>query len=334
MNRPYRSLPLSRRPRPSGFSLTELILGSALAAMAISLLLYLMVSLLQDNQSEQARGNVDDDLRRALDFIANDLREATYIYTGEQLERDRQSTPRIAGLNTYLPNFGAGVRPILAFWKVENLPYESGNTFPANCATAFVNNQPAIDECNKVKVERRAYTLVVYTQSTDRSGGWRGESRIERYQLRKFSDLSTLTVSPGYVDPVARSTFATWPFSVDSRNLQTGTMSATREPLVDFVARPAAGQSIACPFARTNNSLDYVATPLDASNPPDRIPDDAGSFFACVRDPRGGQSFNQDAIVFLRGNVRGRPGVTKDVFLDTLQTRAIGRGVIGKTVLD
>jgi hypothetical protein len=322
-----------RNPSPSsGFSLTELLLGSVLASIAISLLLYIMVSLLQDNQSEQARGQVDDDLRRALDFIATDLREATYIYTGEQLERDRQATPRIAGLTTYLPNFGANVRPILAFWKVENLPYESANPFPANCATAFANNQPAIDECNKVKVERRAYTLVIYTQSTAASTSWQGESRIERYQLRKFSNLSTLVLSPGYIDPVSQSTFANWPFSPDNRNLQTGTMTATREILVDFVARPSVAQSISCPPNRTNGNLDYVATPLDANNPPDLIPDNAGTFFACVRDPRGGQSFNQDAIVFLRGNVKGRPGVTRDSFLDTLQTRAIGRGVIGKTV--
>jgi hypothetical protein len=312
---------------------TELLLGSALSCIAISLLLFLMVSLLQDDRTEQARRTVEDDLRRALDYIANDLREATYIYTGEQLESSRQTSPNIASVATYLPDFGTNVRPILAFWKVENLPYDTTDPFPANCATAFVGRQTLIDECNKVKVERRAYTLVVYTQSTGTSGGWQGESRIERYQLRKYSNLSSLALSPGYVDPIAQSTFTIWPFNASGTNLQSGTLSTTRETLVDFVARPTLSGNLECPSTTTNSVLDYISTPLDG-NDPDRRPDNAATFFACVRNPRGGQSLNQDVIVFLRGNVKGVSGVTGDDLLDTLQARVIGRGVVGKSVSD
>jgi hypothetical protein len=346
-----RKLPKSR---PSGFSVTELLIGSVLGAMAVSGLLFLMVNLLQENQQEQAKGSVEDDMRRALDYIANDLREAVYIYTGEQLEGQRQPAPNvIAGLTTYLPNFGTGVRPILAFWKVENLPYNGTGSFPAgnvgdNCATLFAGNQAQINQCEtvrRVRVERRTYTLVVYTQSTVNPGNiWQGESRIERHQLRKYSSLSNLTISPGYVDPVSESTFARWPFNANNANLQTGTITTTSETLVDFVARPAAAQlttttpqrPISCPSTITSGALEYIATPRDASNPADYAPDNAGTFFACVRNPRGGESFNQDVIVYLRGNVKGKPSPnpTRDQFLDTLQTRVISRGVVGKAVTD
>lgn len=336
--------------RSEGFSVSELLIGSIIAGMAITGLLVLMVNLLQDNQREQASGGVEDDMRRALDYIVRDLQEAVYVYTGDQLESERQPTPNnILGLNQYLPNFGTGVRPILAFWKVENLPYDSSSSLPANCATAFAGNQPMIDECNKVKVERRTYTLVVYTQSTNASGGWQGESRIERYQLRKYSSLATLAITPGYVDPIAQSNFERWPFNGSNANLQTGTLTTTRETLVDFVAAPTRAQTrpntnppqpIECPNTMTTPSvLDYISTPLDSSDT-NLAPDNAGTFFACVRNPRG-QSANQDVILHLRGNVWGKPGVNDDnatlrekSAINTLQARVISRGVVGKAVSD
>jgi Tfp pilus assembly protein PilW len=115
-----------RKSRSDGFSVSELLIGSVIAGMAVTGLLVLMVNLLQNNQREQASGSVEDDMRRALDYITRDLQEAVYIYTGEQLERNRPDplvTSPIQGLTQYLPNFGTGVRPILAFWKVENLPF-------------------------------------------------------------------------------------------------------------------------------------------------------------------------------------------------------------------
>jgi hypothetical protein len=348
-----------RKSLISGFSITELLIGSVLGAMAVSGLLFLMVNLLQENQQEQAKSSVEDDMRRALDYIANDLREAVYVYTGEQLEGQRQPSPNIiAGLTTYLPDFGTGVRPILAFWKVENLPYGGTGSFPAgnvgdDCGVLFRGNQAQIDRCEavrRVRVERRTYTLVVYTQSTvNTDNRWQGESRIERYQLRKYSSLDTLAITPGYVDPVSESTFDRWPFSANNVDLRTGTMddddpNRKPQPLVDFVARPAAAQlttttpqrPISCPSTITGGALEYVATPRDASSPADFAPDNAGTFFACVRNPRGDQSFNQDVIVYLRGNVKGKPSPnpTRDQFLDTLQTRVISRGVVGKAVTD
>jgi hypothetical protein len=341
-----------RKSRSDGFSISELLIGSVIAGMAVTGLLVLMVNLLQDNQREQASGSVEDDMRRGLDYITRDLQEAVYVYTGDQLERNRPDplvTSPIQGLTQYLPNFGTGVRPILAFWKVENLPYDSSSSLPANCATAFSGNQLMIDECNKVKVERRTYTLVVYTQSTNASGGWQGESRIERYQLRKYSSLATLAITPGYIDPLSQSSFERWPFDASNTNLQTGALTATRETLVDFVAAPTRGQSrptnppqpIECPNTMTTPSaLDYISSPFDGSDS-NLAPDDSGTFFACVRNPRGGQSFNQDVIVYLRGNVWGKTGITDNneplrekSALNTLQTRVISRGVVGKAIND
>jgi hypothetical protein len=152
------------------------------------------------------------------------------------------------------------------------------------------------------------------------------------------------------VDPLSQSNFDRWPFNTSNTNLQTGTLSVTRETLVDFVAAPTRGQTrpntnppqaIECPNTMTTpNVLDYVSTPLDG-NDSNLAPDNTGTFFACVRNPRGGVSFNQDVIVYLRGNVWGKPGVNDDnatlrekSAINTLQARVISRGVVGKAVSD
>lgn len=58
--------------------------------------------------------------------------------------------------------------------------------------------------------------------------------------------------------------------------------------------------------------------------------------FACVRDSgiNTAEGFNQDVLLYLRGNAKGKSGVEKEEMLGMLQVQTISRGVVRKTVAD
>ncbi|MGK7877806.1 MAG: PilW family protein [Xenococcaceae cyanobacterium] len=306
-----------RRSKVAGFTLTELLATTVIATTIISSLMWLMIDMGKTNQLETAYNETQQDMKRALDYIADDLREAVFVYTGTQL-KDRPDD--LNGVKDNLPNFGNGVEPIIAFWKVERLPNPPSES---DCEALSSAKQ---EECKDLNIERRTYTLVVYLQSTANPNGiWTGKSRIERYELTKYSNVSTLTHNDGYVDPSKENkSFKRWPYDANSTNLQQGTPHNNTDVLVDFVDDPtndpSGGNLPTC-------SGDYERTPIDDTN--------SKSFFACVRVAEmAGQAFNQDIILFLRGNAQGKPGVTNDSFLSFVQTQVTNRGVIEKQVAD
>jgi prepilin-type N-terminal cleavage/methylation domain-containing protein len=308
----------SRKPKSAGFTLIELLIVTVIGSLVVSSLLVLMNTLLRTDQREYARTETQRDMKRALEYISGELRESVYVYDGEQLQ-DRPGL--FNGIRDNIPNFGADVSPILAFWKVAPIPEDELNNL--NCG-GFTGDRER--ECGDLKIERRAYSLVVYLQSTANSAIWQGESRILRYELPKYADVSTLTRTTGYVDPASQSSFRDWPYDSSNTNLQATRPTDTNNAvaLVDFVDAPgnAAGT---LPTCETN----YGRTPSDATN--------FQSFFACVRNPQVNQTddvFNQDVQVFLRGNAKGQPGVISNAYLPAIDARVISRGVVNKRVTD
>ncbi|MGK7872039.1 MAG: hypothetical protein AB4426_01600 [Xenococcaceae cyanobacterium] len=114
----------------------------------------------------------------------------------------------------------------------------------------------------------------------------------------------------------------TWPFK-DGVNLQSET---PEQPvggppvLVDFVDDPTSNADPDLPTCDTQ----YNRLHSDATN--------YKSFFACVRriNTDSGLGANQDIVLYLRGNAKGREVITDDSFLPTLRTRVTLRGVIDK----
>lgn len=335
--------------RVSGFSLTEILIGLVISSMLMTTLLYIMVDLMTSSQNDQARNATNEEMKQSLDYIAQELREATYVYTGEELEESRTiGNTTLQPVKKFLPDFGANTRPILAFWKVESVPYSGSNaTLPSSC-TGFTGTKVA--ECNTLRIEQRTYTLVVYVQSTNNTNNdWNGGSRIHRYQLRKYSNPTNLTQETGYIDPMLNSTFQQWPYNLKLKSAQISlptTSNSNYIPLTDFVASPTFANSTIttqddfnCPTVQNNDQFLYKPSPYGV--PPtgtntDYKPTNAKSFFACVRDASvtTNQGFNQDVLLFVRGNAKGKPGVDKDEMLGMLQVQAISRGVIRKTVAE
>ena len=70
---------LSRRI-PRGFTLIEVLVSMVVAGFVISGLMFLVVDLLRTDQRELTLEQTQQDMKRALDYISDDLREAVFVY--------------------------------------------------------------------------------------------------------------------------------------------------------------------------------------------------------------------------------------------------------------
>lgn len=318
-----------------GFTLVELLITMLLASGIIAGLMYLIVELLGTNQRESARAETERDMQNAIDYISNELREATYVYPGECLtgvgaKGDPDFCP---GLINHLPNnFTQDSVPIVAFWRNEQLPAAVRN----KCSQGQSPNDAAGDNANCST--GHAYTLIVYSLSEyNPNDTWQGKARITRYQLSQFS--STGTPTTGYTAPEQNATgipeFRAWPFTSsqsDAVNQQPGTPTNRADALVDFVDVSLEDET---------QFVDGAACPSDEYevSPPDALLDaegfnDVRSFYVCILQPpqNAASGANVEVLVHLRGNAYGKPGVLdENAYLNALETRVLSRVVIGKS---
>jgi Tfp pilus assembly protein PilV len=328
----YHFWKIFRQKKMAGISLTELLVTIVIGGIAITGLLAAMVELLQTDQYQAVREETQQEMQTALSFITEDLRESVYIYDGTQTRSD--GSPHY--VYDYLPNFATAGTPILAFWKAETLSSSQlsilDNMDCTTLATTPVNKQA---ECNNLKLKRRAYSLIVYLQSTESDPKWPGKSRILRYELPQYnnSDFANLTWSTGFVDPSAFNNFPIWPYDQNNNKLQNTLPLLEESPpevLVDFLDAPnnsdseVVSQVPDCPAddPNTQENPDYLRLPAEETS--------NNSFFACVRNIGNYLGKNQDIILYLRGNAYGKGGNTDESYLSTLQTSITLRGVIDK----
>lgn len=300
----------AQKSKVTGFTLIELLVAMVMAGVMISVLLYIVVELLKIDLREANRNETQAEMQLALDYITSDLREAVYVYDDP------------SKIKAYIPDFGTP-KPVIAFWR-PNLVDEKKLEKLGDCSTSFTTDEAKIAECETLLLRRNTYSLVVYLQSKNDSGSiWKGQSRIMRYELPKYKDITKLELSPGYVDPSRKDTsFKNWPKNGSGTKLQTSDPEKNKPSppvLIDFVDDPGNVDS-KVPGCDTPK---YKRIPATSSIEPNN------SFFTCVRPEEPG--FNQDIFVFLRGNAIGKQGVfTNKEFLPTLQTQVIVRGVIDK----
>lgn len=321
----------SKRRTKAGFTMTELLVSMIIAGVIISVLLSFVVDLVQTDRQEYVRAETQREMQTALDFMTNDLREAVYVY--DAIEQDRPTAPR---LSSFLPDFGANITPVLAFWKVERLPYDASGSLPATCT-------PTDTECNQVLIRRRAYSLVVYLHDKNPPNNtWKGRSRIRRYILRKYNNLPNVaSITPGYADPQERTSFKDWPVGDNRRTGNPALPTGGAPVLVDFVD-DANNANVNIPADDNSCRSSLLTSPLYAqipTNPPyRRVPLEQqtnNSFFVCVKTlsftgtGTEQETANQDVIIYLRGNPRGRLNNRAEP-LETLKTQAVARGVVNK----
>ncbi|MEM8611466.1 MAG: hypothetical protein AAGF93_05565 [Cyanobacteria bacterium P01_H01_bin.105] len=293
--------------------------------------MFLVVDLLRTDQRELTLEQTQQDMKRALDYISDDLREAVYVY----------STPtalvtNLAATGSALP---ADARPVLAFWKVKTLNDDSGDytklSTPgvANSRCQGLSGDP-LANCNALLIRHGYYELVIYYSTDDNTGNlWEGEARIKRYSLPEYSraaltEAGTALNRHDVFDATEPSPdFGAWvPNSA-------GTETANTDALVDFVANLAGGNA---PNCNAIAGADYIQVPTAAA----AATQPSNSFYVCVRprDIANNTELYQDVIVYLQGNADPGDnsltvrGVSDRTELPTLQTQVAVRGVINKNL--
>jgi len=169
-----------------GMTLVELLVGSIMAFLILTPMLAFVVDMLNTDRREQVKTNTEQDIQAALDFMAQDLSQALYIYDNKAI--NGPADPNEELVKDQLPP--ANGTPILVFWKRKQIrnavdPNQPPQKTPKQCAAATPPNSP--NPCNDTYVRSLvAYYLV--PEGTPNSpwcqpSGNDCPSRIERYEI-------------------------------------------------------------------------------------------------------------------------------------------------------
>ena len=295
----------------------------------------MVVELTKADKREANLDQVQRDINRAMEYIVNDLQEAVYVYPNSQM----QTVTNQLTTDSAFPS-GPGAVPVLAFWRID--PIE--DSLPSCTSAPITASTTTVQQCQLLKIRQAAYTLVVYVQRANdgTNSNWAGQSRIIRYELTKYTSLSTLTERPGYRDPTdptdPKAPFEDW-------EIKNGRPTGFSAVLVDYVQAPMFATPVAlnrAPLSDTGGAcrgygLDVNSNPLYSITPSTATTTVNNSFFTCVRNPssRGATARdNQDVYIFLRGNVQGINGgvrgFSNGTSLPILETQVAVKGVVNK----
>lgn len=327
------ALALLTRPRRlihAGFTLIEVLISVIISGIIVSGLLFLVVEALQLDRREIVLNQVQGDMRRAVDYISTDLREAVYVYPPVSVGTDIVGAEDILLGSDGLSGIPNDWELVLALWRLD--PLDGEDSLP-NC-DSFDANSDIRDECDVLQIRQAYYTLVAYFQVPNSADSiWEGSSRIVRYALPKYTsgNVSTLTQTAGYQDPTDQGVrFETWTTTGDTppRNQVSAVLVdnvAPVEPLDENMSAPNSFCS-----AQTGAAEDvYIASPVSEDN----------SFIACVRSAGTGAGearSNQDVFLFLRGDASNGAGrefinpFSEDSRFPPIQARVLVRGVLEK----
>ena len=174
-----------------GMTLVELLVGAIMAFLIITPMIGFVVDMLNTDRREQVKSNTEQDVQAALDFIAQDLSQAIYIYDNNPAPTNTPTTtatgiPALLAGN-FIPQI-PNETPILVFWKRELIK----NSMPL-----IVNNQP--NDCQPPPTGQNApcndtyvLALVAYYQVREATpnsiwcqpSGAPCPTRIVRYQIK------------------------------------------------------------------------------------------------------------------------------------------------------
>ncbi|MDJ0553983.1 MAG: hormogonium polysaccharide secretion pseudopilin HpsC [Microcoleaceae cyanobacterium MO_207.B10] len=210
----------------SGFTMIELLVATIVATIIIVPILTFVVDILNRDVREQAKTNSEQELQAAIDYIAQDMSQAFYIYTPDEVSciqnRNADScgaAPEATGDVAIPTDVGT---PKLVFWKRK---YEN-NVLPVDNCTPTDNNDCLddtfvyslvayyqIDEtsassvwCDETPCPSRIARVEINDNPTDSLGNYIGEAPGNGYNKDNFSNRETpgeLVKGAGNFDPVA-----------------------------------------------------------------------------------------------------------------------------------
>ena len=138
-----------RNYQVKGMTMIELLVGTIIAFIVITPLMGMVIGLLNDDQRESAKANTEEEIQSALDYIAEDVSQALYIYVNQKPNPITTGAPidEIKSLkdNGFLPNTGTpnNEKPVLVFWKrklvEDSVPVDSA-VLPKDCTPTTCND--------------------------------------------------------------------------------------------------------------------------------------------------------------------------------------------------
>ncbi|MEG4853079.1 hormogonium polysaccharide secretion pseudopilin HpsC [Microcoleus sp. B5-D4] len=330
-----------------GMTLVELLVGAIMAFLIITPMLGFVVDMLNTDRREQVKSNTEQDLQAAVDFIAQDLSQAIYIYDNIDINGGTRGSVTVTGIKSQLPAATDATKiPILVFWKRQQIktsvPINSG-TIPKNCDAT---------KCNDTYV----LSLVAYYQFKDNDPTWCQPSggncptRIARYEIRdgvrKPDPVAGDTNLPYYnkadtdedtqqPDPAFNKDFD---FTKPTQNvtltggLTNATSGATKpEVLVNYIDHGSGSILTPCTTALGNPTDPKTSTAIGEGTLKVTDTEGRNSFYACVDTARN------IARVTLRGNSLRRlepsnvlSSANNSAYFPTATVQVQGFGAVGK----
>jgi hypothetical protein len=340
-----------------GMTLVELLVGSIMAFLVITPMLAFVVDMLNTDRREQVKSNTEQDVQAALDFIAQDLSQAIYIYDNNpaianNANNNATGIPALLAGN-FLPPPTPNQTPILVFWKRElrknSIPLTAGAQ-PNSCQPQ--PPQTGSNTCNDTYV----LALVAYYQVRDANATWCQPSsapnncptRIVRYQIQDgLRDPNLANPDPlqryftGVSDSQERSKAFNPNFDLSNPTQNVSLLPQGRdwdppEVLVNYIdhsnPQPPLAAANECTIALGNPTTTTGVTPTPVPETTLKITNpNTNSFYACVDTARN------IARVTIRGNSlrRFQPNNTdynaaKSAYFPTASVQVQGLGARGK----
>jgi type II secretory pathway pseudopilin PulG len=335
-----------------GMTLVELLVGAIMAFLIITPMIGFVVDMLNTDRREQVKANTEQDIQAAVDFIAQDLSEAIYIYDNNPtLNGTPNTTPTgIRAIQNFIPPTDANQTPILVFWKRQQLKNSlpiTANTQPSSC---IANTLSGASACNDTYV----LALVAYYQVSGSPGIWCQPSgtpcptRIVRYEIHDgLRDPSKTNADPSdnYFTLVksgqepSKAFNPVFDLSKPTENVTNGPSSFENNPevLVNYIDHspgPAlTGNECRTALGNPTATTGVTTTPLgeDALKIPNsQSSNQRNSFYACVDTARN------IARVTIRGNSLRRIqtdanyAANKSAYFPTASVLVQGLGARGK----
>jgi type II secretory pathway pseudopilin PulG len=330
-------------------TLVELLVGAIMAFLIITPMLAFVVDMLNTDRREQVKSNTEQDVQAALDFIAQDLSQAIYIYDNAGITAINNSpTPLLRPPNA---------TPILVFWKRKQI--RNAVSVDTDPTTRLTPLQCTPDLCN----DTYARSLVAYYQVTEdnsnsiwcQPSGSPCPTRIERYEIsegimknpaaltagtRYFADSET---KYGQKHNLAFNLNFDW--NQPTRNVTdpNGFNELTPQVLVNYIdhsplSSPPPGdecqRALGNPTAQvpgTTTTSPILEPTLKVTNTAPNVPPNMNSFYACVDTARN------IARVTIRGNSlrRLQPNdanyaAERSAYFPTASVQVEGLGARGK----
>jgi len=335
-----------------GMTLVELLVGAIMAFLIITPMLAFVVDMLNTDRREQVKSNTEQDLQAAVDFIAQDLSQAIYIYDNNPVLTTATTTGTgIPDIKNQLPPNTTGT-PILVFWKRQQIK----NAVPINTISGSATKpsecgDPKDGKCNDTYV----LSLVAYYQVKDSDPTWCQPSgspgscptRITRYEIRdgvknpyatsadpNFPYYSTTDQKEDAPDPAFNTSFNINKPTVSVTNPGLTASSGNPQVLVNYIDHTTGASVPQPPSCKdTLGVVDPTGPGATAINPSDLLITDGAtnSFYACV------DTSKNIARVTIRGNSLRRLQAndadfktTSSAFFPTATVQVKGLGARGK----